>query len=111
MEIKKKIKINTILMILCIVLLAGVIAIFVVTRNKSPTINQTQNVTVMSNVKEKMNINTASFEELKSLPGIGDKLAKSIINNRPYKSVYDLNNVKGIGDKTIEGIKEGAECK
>ena len=111
MEIEKKMRINKILIIICIALLVVFIAIFALTRNKSPTINQTQNVTVMSDKKEKMNINTASFEELKTLPGIGDKLANYIIKGRPYKSIYDLNSVKGIGDTIIKNIAEGAECK
>ena len=117
MGLKKKIQISTILIALCITLLINFIVIFVFTRNKSPTststVTQTQNVNIMSDVKqkEKVNINTASLEELKSLPSIGDKLGQGIINNRPYKSVYDLNNVKGIGDKIIKNLEGDVVCE
>ncbi len=56
-----------------------------------------------------ININTAEKEELMLIPGIGDYLASNIIDYRKlnggFKSVSDINSVKGIGDKTFEKIK------
>ena len=52
-----------------------------------------------------MNLNTASQAELEALPGIGPALAKAIIAGRPYRSVDDLQRVRGIGGKTLEGIR------
>ncbi len=59
---------------------------------------------------EKININTCSKEALISLPGIGETLAKRIIENRPYKDVYELDRVKGIGSETINVLKEKVTC-
>jgi len=111
MGLKRKIQISTALIVLCIALLINFIVIFAFTRNKSPTVNQTQNVNVMSSTKEKVNLNTASLEGLKSLPSIGDKLAQKIINNRPYTTVYDLKNIKGIGDKIVKNIEGDVVCE
>ena len=59
---------------------------------------------------EKININTASAEELDKLPGIGPSIAKAIIDyrttNGPFKQIEDINDVKGIGDALFEKIKE-----
>lgn len=58
-----------------------------------------------------ININTATVEELDNLSGIGPVKAQEIINTRLFNSVDELINVKGIGEKTLEKIKEqGLAC-
>lgn len=56
-----------------------------------------------------ININEAGIEELKTLPGIGEKTAKNIIEYRTeigkFTTVEELLNVKGIGEKTLEKIR------
>ena len=54
----------------------------------------------------KVNINTASVEELTQLQKVGPKTAERIVayrnDNGPFKTVDDLKNVKGVGDKILE---------
>lgn len=53
-----------------------------------------------------ININTASQAQLEALPGIGPKIAREIIRNRPYRDSRELQTkVRGIGPKTWEEIK------
>lgn len=49
--------------------------------------------------------NTASRDELLSLPGVGEVTALRIIEARPYQSVEDLLRVPGIGPKTLENLR------
>ena len=60
----------------------------------------------------KININTASLEELSSIKGIGKTKAKKIIeyrNKNRFESVEDIKNVSGIGDSLYEKIKDNIE--
>jgi competence protein ComEA len=52
-----------------------------------------------------VNLNTASAEDLETLPGIGPTHAKAIIEGRPYKSVDDLERVKGLGKARIDTLR------
>jgi competence protein ComEA len=54
----------------------------------------------------RVNINRATQAELETLPGIGPKIAREIIRNRPYKNGQELQDkVKGIGPKTWADLK------
>jgi competence protein ComEA len=57
-----------------------------------------------------VNINTATAEELETLPGIGEVTAQRIIDyreaNGPFETIEDIQNVSGIGPKTFEGMKD-----
>ena len=58
----------------------------------------------------KVNINTATVEELKTLKGVGDKKAEAIIEyrkkNGSFKTKEDLMKVRGIGKKLFESFQE-----
>jgi competence protein ComEA len=57
-----------------------------------------------------VDINSATEKELITLPGVGAKTAKEIVAARPFKTVDDLKNVKGIGDKTFDKLKAHVVC-
>ena len=58
----------------------------------------------------KVNINTATVEELKTLKGVGEKKAEAIIDyrkkNGSFKTKEDLMKVRGIGKKLFESFQE-----
>ena len=57
-----------------------------------------------------VNINTAGAEEMETLPSIGEKTAKNIIEYRTthgkFIKIEELKKVKGIGEKTFLKLKE-----
>ena len=61
-----------------------------------------------------ININTAGPEELQLIPGVGPAIAGRIIEYREdhgqFQSIEEIKNVKGIGDKTLEKIKDHICC-
>lgn len=62
------------------------------------------------NVSGKVNLNTASLDELQIAPGIGPAKAAAIIEYRntygDFKSVDELTEISGIGDKTLQKIRD-----
>ena len=59
--------------------------------------------------EEPVDINAADVEELATLPGIGEKLARRIVDYRaehgPFSTVDELVNVSGIGEGKLEALR------
>lgn len=65
---------------------------------------------VKINMNQPLNLNSATEEQLKNIPGIGPSKAKDILNyreqNNGFNSINDLMKIKGFGKKTFEKLKE-----
>lgn len=59
---------------------------------------------------ERINLNTATSEQLQSIPGIGPSTAKNILDYRTkvgkFNKIEEIINVKGIGEKKFLKIKD-----
>ena len=71
---------------------------------------QTTTAAATTNSNGKININTASLEELMGLDGVGEKMAQAISDyryeNGRFYSAEEITNVSGIGEKTFEKNKD-----
>ena len=74
------------------------------------TSSNSDEATSQDTTSKLININTASAQELTSLPGIGETKANNIVSYRTengyFKTIEDLKNVSGIGDATFEQLKD-----
>ena len=105
-----------------VITIAGSLMLYLETVDKSVIIKSEESVLLQSEIEQiapsggynpdvhgLININTADLETLMVLEGIGEKKAEAIIEyrtKRPFKSISDIMNVSGIGQKTFEKIKD-----
>ncbi|WCG34648.1 helix-hairpin-helix domain-containing protein [Companilactobacillus farciminis] len=76
-----------------------------------PVVGSTGAVSTSAPIKgEKVNINNAKAEDFKDVTGIGPKKAEKIIafreKNGNFKSLHDLTKVSGIGEKSLDSLKD-----
>ena len=56
---------------------------------------------------EKVNLNTADEKDIAGAKGVGEKLAKELVKNRPYKTWDEVSKVKGVGTgKKLDSLKK-----
>ncbi|MGX7351791.1 comEA protein [Enterococcus canis] len=83
--------------------------IYVPKKGETPPSSLQQPATESSGETIKVNINTASEQELQQLSGIGAKKAADIIQyreaNGSFKKIEELSEVSGIGEKTVEKLR------
>ena len=76
-----------------------------ITTESGASIKETQTKTI-----QKVNINTASQQELETLTGVGPSIASKIVEYRKqnglFKTIEDIKNVSGIGDNKFESFKD-----
>ena len=53
----------------------------------------------------RINVNVASEQELKRLPGIGGAIARRLIEARPFSAIDDLLKVKGISESKLRDVR------
>lgn len=77
-----------------------------------------ENIIKESNVSgssKTININKANESELEEIPGVGPSMASKIVNyrkeNGEFKSIEDLKNISGIGEKKFETMREYISVK
>lgn len=79
--------------------------------NSNNNINNNQmNSSQNGEQNNKININTATIQELDQIPGVGEATANKILSYREengnFKNIAEIKNVNGIGDKKYENMKE-----
>jgi len=102
---------RTVLSVILAVVLAGLSFNFLFQRY--PELKDLVNLIDSPKLYPKVNINTATKEELVSVPYIGEYTATNIIKHResegPFQEVVQLKEVKGIRDKNFAKFKQYLE--
>jgi competence protein ComEA len=100
-----------VLTLLVVVCMAGVMAFGQAASSKSASSAMSAQAAKPAAAAEKLDINSATKDQLKELPGIGDAYSQKIIDGRPYRTKLDLVQKKIIPQATYDKIKDAIIAK
>ena len=86
-------------------------ALVVISINVAFAADTSKSPTTQATATEKLDLNTATEQQLSGLSGIGEVRAKAIIKNRPYKTKDELVKNKIIPQAVYDKIKESIIAK
>lgn len=86
-------------------------ALAMISLNVSAAVDAHPATAIQLAAAEKLDINTATEQQLSALPGIGEVRAAAIVKNRPYKAKDDLVKNKIIPQAVYNKIKENIIAK
>jgi competence ComEA-like helix-hairpin-helix protein len=92
-------------LITSVVFLGRSIGISKLFKSRAPVASRHTPLTRHEKGSLRVNVNTATIEELQTLPGIGPARARLIVANRPYQSIHDLAKLQGIGSKLTNDLR------
>ncbi len=99
---------NKIIGALLVVSLICAMAVFVIEERAYEATDKAFD-TIVTDSENRVNLNTATLEELTELEGVGEVIAERIIEfrkeTRPFETVYDFKLVRGVGETLFENNK------
>jgi DNA uptake protein ComE-like DNA-binding protein len=98
----KNLKLTPVMGVAAAVLAAGIFGARYLRQNEQPAPQAA--ISALQEGSIRVNLNTATLTELESIPGIGEVLAKQIVARRPYMSVDQLLDIRGIGPASLEQL-------
>jgi competence protein ComEA len=95
---------------LCLCLLCGAFPAMAQKANDAPAASPAKAAPAAAAQAGKVNLNSATAEQLTTIPGIGPAMAKRILEYRAksgkFNRIEEIMNIKGIGEKKFQQIKD-----